>query len=208
MLGQEDQIYNYTYYDSAKRTFNGLAVYRFEPTAFSVSQRLYAKQATWDPNVGAWIFYGGWERNFIADGGIEPFDALIFRSMEPPDYFVKEEQQADQMTYLELSNYIDDLRQAGFDVIRHEVSLNSKISLPFAAVITVLIGIPFSFTPGKKGALYGIGLAIAIGLTYYVTARVFTYMGNSAMLPPLLSAWAPNVLFGVAALYGLFNVKT
>ncbi len=208
MLGQEDQIYNYAYYDSGKQTFNGLAVYRFDPTRFSITQRLYAKQATWEPSAGAWVFYGGWERNLDAGGGIEPFDALVFRSMEPPDYFIKEERQADQMTYLELSTYIDDLRQAGFDVIRHTVSLNSKISLPFAAVITVLIGIPFSFTPGKKGALYGIGLAIAIGLTYYVTARIFTYMGNSAMLPPLLSAWAPNVLFGVAALFGLFNVKT
>ena len=77
-----------------------------------------------------------------------------------------------------------------------------------AAMVTVIIGIPFSFTPGKKGALYGIGIAIAIGLSYYVTTRIFAFMGASGMLPPLLSAWAPNVLFGVAALYGLFNVKT
>jgi lipopolysaccharide export LptBFGC system permease protein LptF len=112
------------------------------------------------------------------------------------------------MSYLELSDYITDLRQSGFDVVRYEVALQSKLSLPLAALITVIIGVPFSFTPGKKGALYGIGIAIAIGLSYYVTARVFTYMGDSAMLPPMLAAWAPNVLFGVAALYGLFNVRT
>ena len=33
-------------------------------------------------------------------------------------------------------------------------------------------------------------------------------MGETAMLPPFMAAWAPNVLFSVAALYGLFNVRT
>ncbi len=75
-------------------------------------------------------------------------------------------------------------------------------------MVTVLIAIPFSFTPGKKGALYGIGIAIAIGLVYYVTTRIFAFMGDTTMLPPLIAAWAPNLLFGVAALYGLFNVRT
>ena len=33
-------------------------------------------------------------------------------------------------------------------------------------------------------------------------------MGEMAFLPPVLAAWAPNVLFSIAALYGLFNVRT
>jgi lipopolysaccharide export LptBFGC system permease protein LptF len=112
------------------------------------------------------------------------------------------------MTYLELTEYIDELSQAGFDVIRLRVALHSKVSFPLAALVTLLIGVPFSFTPGKKGALYGIGIAIVVGLTYYITTRVFAFMGDSAILPPLMAAWAPNVLFGVAALYGLFTVRT
>jgi lipopolysaccharide export LptBFGC system permease protein LptF len=100
------------------------------------------------------------------------------------------------------------LSQSGFDVVRLEVALHSKVSFPLAALITLLIGVPFSFSPGKKGALYGIGIAIVVGLTYYVTTRVFAFMGDSAILPPLMAAWAPNVLFGIAALYALFTVKT
>jgi len=129
-------------------------------------------------------------------------------AMEPPDYFTKERRQSSQMTYLELAEYIDELSQAGFDVVRLKVALYSKVSFPLAALVTLLIGVPFSFTPGKKGALYGIGIAIVVGLTYYITTRVFAFMGDSAILPPLMAAWAPNVLFGVAALYALFEVKT
>ncbi len=208
MLSTENQIYHYTFYDADRRTFNGLAVYHFDESDFSLTERLYARQATWDPASGAWIFRDGWRRNFKEEAHIERFDEIAFRDMELPTYFVKEERQSDQMTYIELSNYIQDLAQSGFDVVRYRVELYAKISFPLAAMIIVIIGIPFSFTPGKKGALYGIGIAITIGLTYYVTTRIFVFMGASGMLPPLLAAWAPNGLFGMAALYGLFNVKT
>ena len=208
MLGQENQIYHYSHYDPNERTFGSLAVYVFDPSDFTLSHRLYAQKASWDTTIGAWVLQKGWERSFDEEGGIETFQERTVRNVEPPDYFIKEEKPSNQMSYLELNDYIKDLSQSGFDVVRYEVALQSKLSLPLAALITVIIGVPFSFTPGKKGALYGIGIAIAIGLSYYVTARVFTYMGESAMLPPLLAAWAPNILFGVAALYGLFNVKT
>ena len=112
------------------------------------------------------------------------------------------------MTYLELSSYVSDLKRAGYDVVPLEVALRSKLSFPLAAMVMVLIGVPFSFTPGKKGALYGIGIAIAIGLSYYVTTRVFAFMGETGRLHSMLAAWAPNLLFGIAALYGLFNVRT
>ncbi|MFQ5789152.1 MAG: LptF/LptG family permease, partial [Acidobacteriota bacterium] len=208
MLGRDQQIYHYAYYDPDRKRFNGIAVYRYDRAAFRLTHRLYAHQAEWDPAAKAWVFEKGWTRDFEGEGRNNRFDRLVIRDMEPPDHFIKEEKHSDQMTYLELSAYIHDLEAGGFDVVRLRVALHSKFSFPLAAMVTVLIGVPFSFTPGKKGALYGIGIAIAIGLSYYVTTRVFAFMGESAILPPLLAAWAPNVLFGVGALYGLFNVKT
>ena len=208
MLGQGGRIYNYAYYDPPQRLFSGLAVYEFDSDRFSLTGRFYARTAAWDPASASWILRDGWLRHFTESAGIERFHELSMRSMEPPDYFTKELRESSQMTYLELTEYIDELSQAGFDVIRLRVALHSKVSFPLAALVTLLIGVPFSFTPGKKGALYGIGIAIVVGLTYYITTRVFAFMGDSAILPPLMAAWAPNVLFGVAALYGLFTVRT
>lgn len=208
MMGQENQIYNYAFYDPGRRRFNGLAVYRYSTEPFALTERLYAREADWVPSEGAWSFKNGWRRNFREGGKVEAFEVLSIPGIEPPSYFVKEERRAEQMTYLELSRYVADLKQAGFDVVRLEVALQSKFAFPLAALVTVLIGIPFSFTPGKKGALYGIGIAIGIGLSYYVTTRLFAFMGETAMLPPGISAWAPNALFSIGALYGLFNVRT
>jgi len=208
MMGQENQIYNYAVYDPGRRRFNGLAVYRYAVEPFGLAERLYAREADWVPADGAWLFKNGWRRNFLEGGKVEAFEELSVPGMEPPSYFVKEERRSEQMTYLELSRYVADLKQAGFDIVRLEVALQAKFSFPLAAVVTVLIAIPFSFTPGKKGALYGIGIAIGIGLSYYVTTRLFAFMGETAMLPPQIAAWAPNGLFSIGALYGLFNVKT
>jgi LPS export ABC transporter permease LptG/LPS export ABC transporter permease LptF len=208
MAGQGEQIYNYAYYDPLHRRFSGLAVYHYSREPFSLVERIYAREADWDPASGAWVFRNGWRRDFRVGGTLESFAELPVPDMEPPSYFLKEQKQSDQMTYLELTRYVEDLKQAGFDVVSLEVARQSKFAFPLAALVTVLIGIPFSFTPGKKGALYGIGIAIAVGLSYYVATRFFAFMGDTAMLPPFVAAWAPNVLFGVAALWGLFNVRT
>ncbi len=208
MMGQKNQIYNYAFYDPARRRFNGLAVYRYSTEPFGLVERLYAREADWLASEGAWTFKEGWRRDFREGGKVEEFVERKVPGIEGPSYFVKEERRSEQMTYLELARYVADMKQAGFDVVRLEVALQSKFAFPLAALVTVLIAIPFSFTPGKKGALYGIGMAIGIGLTYYVTTRLFAFMGETAMLPPGIAAWAPNALFSIGALYGLFNVRT
>ena len=208
MMGQNREIYHYAYFDPRRYKFSGLALYRFEPGNFGLIERLYAREAQWQPEKGCWKLTQGWRRNFVGERKYERFDELAVQDMEPPSYFVKEEKDEDKMTYLELSNYIAELKLSGYDVVGLEVARWAKLSFPLAAVVTVLIGVPFSFTPGKKGALYGIGIAIAIGLTYYVATRSFVFLGEAAMLPPFMAAWSPNILFGVAALYGLFNART
>ena len=208
MMGESQELYNYAYYDPNSRKFSGLAVYKYDTNPFALTERFYTEEAKWESDIGAWVFSKGWKRNFAEGRQIEHFEALPVYDMEPPSYFVKEQKRSNQMTYLELTRYVEDLKQAGYDVVPLEVARQAKFSFPLAAVVTVLIGVPFSFAPGKKGAIYGIGIAIAIGLSYYVTTRIFAFMGETAMLPPFIAAWAPNVLFSIAALYGLFNVRT
>ena len=113
MLGQDERIYNYAYYDAQERLFNGLAVYEFDPNRFSLTQRFYAQTAAWDPPSASWTMQDGWLRHFNGQAGIERFDELGMHAMEPPDYFTKERRQSSQMTYLELAEYIDELSQGG-----------------------------------------------------------------------------------------------
>jgi lipopolysaccharide export LptBFGC system permease protein LptF len=68
--------------------------------------------------------------------------------------------------------------------------------------------VPFSFIVARRGALYGIGIAIVIAIVYWAVLGIFEALGNNALLHPGLSAWAPNVLFGAAGLYLIFTLET
>ncbi len=61
---------------------------------------------------------------------------------------------------------------------------------------------------GKRGALYGIGLALLLGIIYFIVFGLFMKFGEVGNLPPLLAAWAANILFGLAAGYMFLNVET
>jgi lipopolysaccharide export LptBFGC system permease protein LptF len=68
--------------------------------------------------------------------------------------------------------------------------------------------VPFAVTTGRRGAMYGIGIGIALSISYWVIFQVFTAMGEGGVLTPTLAAWAPNLLFGAAALYMTLTVRT
>ena len=72
----------------------------------------------------------------------------------------------------------------------------------------VLIAIPFSFIMGNKGTLFGIGVAIGISMAYWGILGVFSSLGSTAILSPLLSAFAPLVLFVTISIILLLHIKT
>ncbi len=112
------------------------------------------------------------------------------------------------MPYGELKSYIHSLQQSGFDVEELRVELYRKISFPVVSLIMAILGLPFAFSVGRRGALHGLAFSILIGMIYWGAFGVFEVMGASGMLAPVLAAWAPNLLFGTGGLYLLLTVRT
>jgi lipopolysaccharide export LptBFGC system permease protein LptF len=89
-----------------------------------------------------------------------------------------------------------------------QVELHKKISFPLSCVVMALLGVPFSFSMGRKGAFFGITASVVIAISYWGVFSVFEQMGAYGLLIPLLAAWAPNVLFGSVGLALLFTIRT
>jgi lipopolysaccharide export LptBFGC system permease protein LptF len=128
--------------------------------------------------------------------------------MDPPDYFKDEVRTASQMTYGELERYVEELRKKQFDVTGLTLDLYRKISFPLIAFIMALIGVPFSFKTGKKGAFYGIGICIGFGILYWSTFELFNKLGEVNRLSPLMAAWFPNLIFGIGGTWMMLRVKS
>ncbi len=112
------------------------------------------------------------------------------------------------MNYAELSQYVTELQASGYNVVPYVVALQRKLAFPCVTLIMMLIAVPFAVTTGRRGAMYGIGAGIVLALVYWVTISLFAAIGSGGLLPPVLAAWAPNLVFGAAAAYLLLTVRT
>jgi lipopolysaccharide export LptBFGC system permease protein LptF len=156
-----------------------------------------------------WEGVGGWEREFQVKSKIA---FAVFTNqpvmMEGPGYFASERPDAEHMSYRQLSDHVASLHAGGFNVIPYVVALHRKLAFPFVTLIMALIAVPFAVTTGKHGAMYGVGAGIVLAILYWTAISVFGAIGAGGLMAPALAAWAPNIIFGCAALYLLLTVRT
>jgi LPS export ABC transporter permease LptG/LPS export ABC transporter permease LptF len=209
--GDPARIFYYQYFNAEKDSFDNLTVFEFDPTTFTLQRRIFAASARWDPQVDNWVFDNGWQRTFSGDSIVsyKPFTVASFPEIkEQPAYFKKEYIPSQEMSYNELSTYITDLKQSGFDTKRLSVQLNKKIAYPLITLVMAILAIPFALSMGKKGSLAGIGTAIGLAITYWVVALIFESLGNVNTLPAILAAWTPDLLFSITGTYLLLRTPT
>jgi len=211
IFGQANHIYNHRFFDPDRNVFADLSVFEFSAQPLRMTRRIYASRAFWEPPIHGWVLENGWVRNLEGDRvtSYMPFSVAKFDELtEEPAYFKKEVKPSAQMSAWELRRYINELAQSGFDVVRLSVQLYRKFSYPLIAFVVTLIAIPFSLTMGRKGAISGIALSIAIAIVYWSASSLFEAMGNLHELPPLVAAWSPDLLFGLGGAYLLLRART
>ena len=203
----KDRIYHYSYYDLPTNIFSQLSIYEMNPADWTLGRRLYADKALLRGDSLA--LSNGWQRSF---GGLEarftPFQGMDIRLAEEPGYFAKESREPSLMSYQELRRYGREVGEMGFETTRFRVDLMAKLSFPLVSLIMTLLAIPFAFSMGKRGALVGLGLSIAIAMIYWGALGVFKSLGYVKFLSPFLAAWGPNLLFAPIGLYLLFRLRT
>ena len=119
-----------------------------------------------------------------------------------------EAREPELMNFAQLRSYITELKASGYNVLDHEVGLHRKIAFPFVTLVMTLIAVPFAVTTGRRGAMYGIGVGIVLALVYWTMISIFAAFGQGGLIDPMLAAWAPNLIFGAAAVYLLLTVRT
>ena len=210
-VGEPTRIFYYQFFDPDKDVFANLTVFEFEPNSFHLSRRIFAGAAHWDTHARRWVLENGWQRTFQGDSisSYEPFQVASFPEIrEQPVYFKKDNRQSQEMNFGELNNYIHDLQQSGFDTMRLRVQLNHKLAYPLITLVMAIFAVPFALTMGKRGSLAGFATAIGMAIAYMVVASIFEAMGNVNALPPVVAAWSPDLLFGMAGGYLLLKAQT
>ncbi len=200
-------IYNFQVFNPKNDTLEGITLFEFDDD-FKLKRRTDAKRALWKGDV--WHFYDVTIRDFHERKTIQTtrFEEKVIPIPETPDVFKEEQRDTEEMGYNDLRRYIRKIKMGGYDATRYIVDLYAKLSYPFACVIMVFIGIPFSLkTPRSGGVALSIAISIVIGFLYWITLNLSLSLGRSGLFPPQLSAFVPHALFGLAGIYALISIR-
>lgn len=80
------------------------------------------------------------------------------------------------------------------------VELHKRFALPLAPIVFALVGVPLGIRSQRSGKGGGFAIALAIFMAYYICATFAETLALESGFPPLLTLWAPNLLFLTAGL--------
>ena len=208
LFGQGRYIYNYLHYDPRRQALQRLQVFEFDEQ-YRLVRRLFAAEAEYAGQ--GWVLRDSWVRSFAAPlaSSFERYPRPVLVDYpERPEYFESEVKRPEQMTFGELRRYIAELRRSGQAVPELEVDLHSKVAFPIVSFVMGLVALPFAFRLGRRGALYGLGVAVVLGMIFLGVFAFFKTMGEVAALPPVVAVWSPSLLFALLSAYLFLGVRT
>ncbi|NTV02262.1 MAG: LPS export ABC transporter permease LptG [Chlorobiaceae bacterium] len=166
-----------------------------------LTSRIDADSIRITPSGNRWRFSNARHRSFTDSGerltvnpGVETVDIRL-----SPDTFRMLNADPDQMTLWQLQRFIGHQEEAGISGLeRARVKLNTKIALPFAGVIIVMIGVPLSTRKKRSGLALEATISLLVGFLYLGMQKTLTGIGYSGFINPALAAWLPNLIFAAA----------
>lgn len=186
-------------YDPKTQTMRGVTLYRIGPD-YELHDIVHAKAAAWNGSI--WVPDRPTSFRIAGNGAVSTADrrALFGQSVRPSDLALLR-LDPEEFSLWDLDSYIRDLRRKGLDPGGYVVDRDLKYAMPFACLIMVALGVALSLDPLPRHLSLGrsFGLAIAIGFGYWLAFGLTSSLGRSAIIPPWVAAWLPNMVFTMVA---------
>jgi LPS export ABC transporter permease LptG/LPS export ABC transporter permease LptF len=194
--------------DPQEKSMEGLLLLEIDKT-FHLVTRLDAGKARWTSD--GWQLSNGTIRHIgpVDRVRTESFDSRVAVMPEHIDDFTQIQKEPESMSFLELRAYVAKLRESGHQVQKYVVQLYSKLSFPLVHLIMALVAIPFALaSPRSGGRAVGIGVAIVIGVGYWMVHSMALAFAQADLLPPALAAWTANIIFAGLGIALFLNAPT
>ncbi|MCM4159937.1 YjgP/YjgQ family permease [Antarcticibacterium flavum] len=130
---------------------------------------------------------------------ILPFE---FDELTPVSYI------AETLNYFELNKFIEqESRRGSGNMNRYLVVAYKRWSLPVSAFILTVIAVAVSSMKRRGGMGVNLALGITLAFIFIFFDKVFGTIAEQSTFSPLIAVWFPNFVFGILAVYLLFNAK-
>lgn len=174
------------------------------------TSKIRAARAEWKD--GSIWFYDMEQQDLRPSGFADgPPKFFSYREMkgfdETPDMFLNERKDPEYFSAAEIRRFIETHSLESDHIRRLQVDRHYRLALPWTCVIITMIGIPFGAHTGRKGALAGIALILALFFAYYSLIYVGLGLGKNGYLSPEVATWTPHAIFFVIAMWTVLRMR-
>lgn len=162
-----------------------------------IISRIDAEKMIWNNEEKKWRLMNykirKWEKNSLKH--YSSLDTLIKIKDINPSIIKKDNINPDEMSYWELSAFIEKLKNKGLSFNRWSVKKHFKTAFACSPLIMILFGIALSIQKPRSNYANGIGLSIIVIFLYYLMIKFGQSLGYNNILNPFISVWIVNIVF-------------
>jgi lipopolysaccharide export system permease protein len=126
---------------------------------------------------------------------------LDWETTIPPERFISLAIIADQVNLPRLRRAIDQLQSEGHGTDNLDTMLHQKFVTPLSTLLMPLLAGLAAFGLHRGGNLFGrILITLSMGFGFFVVNNLFIALGQYGAVPPIIAAWLPFLLFGLAGI--------
>lgn len=170
-------------------------------------KKALAREAVWDGSTWLLSYVNELEMSPTGQLTDQPasYDTKIYPELkESPEEFYQAASESVVISYRDLKEHLQKLRENGLTPNSEMVDLYLRLSSPWNSLILMFLSIPLlAKTTTRKAIAVNILITIAIVFTFHVSTAVALALGKAGKIWPFLSAWIGNVAFGFGALFFL-----
>lgn len=174
---------------------------RFDSTRKLV-YKLQSRKIAWNYPKKYWTAVD-WEARYFRPEG-EAFrtgDSLNLPLPVEPNDFGRQKYSIRAKTNPELSRFIalEKLR-GNKDVVNYMVEYYKRASMPFSAIVLVMLAFALASRKIRGGMGLHLGLGILLAFSYIMVLQLSSTFATNAGAPPLIAVWIPNFIYLIIAI--------
>ena len=151
-----------------------------------------------------WRFTNAARWTYLPNGGMAKYETFpkLDLTLEPSlDEMLMQDQDPDEMNFVELNGYIKMMRERGQSADNYKTDLYQKIMFPFGVILTMIIAFSFAIRARGGSVINAFGPAIAWSLGYFALHAMFRAFGQAEVLNPYFAAAAANIIYFAVAVH-------
>ncbi|MEQ9232824.1 LptF/LptG family permease [Coleofasciculus sp. E2-BRE-01] len=164
-----------------------------------LNQIVTANSAIWNIAQSTWDFYNGTIYLVSPDASYRNIVRFEHQQLQLPRIpldLARKDRDYDEMNITQARERLELERQSGDeeDIRKLKIRISQKFALPFACVVFGLVGGSLGNQPQRTSKATGFGISVLVIFAYYMLMAIGDALGLSNYLPPLISAWLPNLM--------------